>query len=504
MVMNDDFLKAQEVAETKAKQEAKQEAKKHICMSSPTTWIASVVREGGFRLFKGGHWDTENVTREYAYEYADSKHASKSERYCISNCKNYIHALYTDIIPYANQVFSDEDGDIGLNTYVPPTLELKPDGQHASIMRILKLITGDVPGGVEYFEDWCAAKIQNPGVRSNTAILFFGKSGTGKGTIVRAITEALGTKNCSIIDTKDLSNQSGNNGSFIDRLFTNINEVNLRDESMSDIIKNMIDGPTVKLRDKYIRTGKNGITNRNSFIFTTNIPNSVKLDAFDRRFTVFDDGIQKDVLPEYKEFIDALWDPVAKGPTDALMAEIGHWVHCLKTRVLTAERLKILQRPFETEARYRLIQRTQSTSNDFFDEELERGIDILINEYFEFKKQCSFNWVRPEIPTFIFPEKAQRDLSLSSSLSESLIYDVYKYFTQRYSPSKHVINKGMFLEAAKERGWVLGGKACNGAVRCIRGIKRSTEALKDIPKEEVQEADVISIDAQLDKQGIGH
>lgn len=503
-------IKEQEIAADKAKQEKKEkdraarvEEKKHTCMASPTVWIASVVKENGFRLYKGGSWYPESVNREMAFEYSDTKHAySKSEQYCIRHCMNYVHAFYTDIVPNGDRILTDEDGEKGLNTYCPPTLELRATGSHDSIDRIIHTITGGVAGGAEYFTDWCAAKIQNPGVRSNTAILFEGKSSTGKGSIVRALFEILGESNCSLIDSKDLENQAGNNGSFIGQLFTNINEVNLRDDRMSDIIKNMIDGPTVKLRDKYIRTSKNGVTNRNSFIFTTNILQSIKLDSFDRRFTVFNDGIQTDISDEYRKFIINLWDPITHGPTTSFMNEIAHWGYFLKNKQLSYERLQQLQVPFETEARKRLIQRTQSTSKDFFDEEISRGIDSIIDEYFDFKKLHTFAWIRPEMEKYIFPEGKHHNLAESTTFSDSLLYDVYKYYTNRYSPSKHPANKGMFLEAAKEHGWEVHKKAVNGTVTVVRGVKRSATVIKDAAGEN-KEADVISIDAQLDQKGIG-
>jgi adenylate kinase family enzyme len=482
---------------------AKSDAKKHMCMSSPSTWIASVVLEGGFRLFKGGNWDNSNVTREYAMEYADSKHLTKGERYCVRECKNYVHAYYSDIVPGLGKVFKDADGDWGINTYCPPTLELKKIGHHDSINRIMTKITGGIPGGLEYLEDWCAAKIQNPGVRSNSAILFDGKSGTGKSSLVRAIMEILGVKNCSKIDVKDLNNQAGNNGAFIDRLFTNINEVNLRDDLMSDIIKNMIDGETVKLRDKYIRTGKNGITNRNSFIFTTNIPQSIKLDAFDRRFTVFNDGIKEKVESDYTQFIETLWNPLTQDPTPAFWAEIGHWGYYLVNKKLSESRLREVRKPFETDAKLRLVKRTQSTSKDFFDVEIEFGIDGILNEYFEYTKMRSFNYVRPLTDQFIFPERGQPDLNRSSTFSESIIFEAYKFYTNKYSPSKNLINKNAFLESAVEHGWQMGGKANNGAVRVIRGVKRSADVLKDYPIEP-KEGDVVAIDAQLNKKGLGN
>ncbi len=164
------------------------------------------------------------------------------------------------------------------------------------------IFKGAEKGALEWFYDWCAFPIQNPGVKMFSAVVIHGiHQGTGKTMIGYHLGEIYG-KNFKEIHDDDLEETYwAENKQFILG-----DEVSGKDNRQyANTLKRLITGRDVDVNIKFIP--QYTLPNRMNFLFTSQHVDSFFIEDKDRRFTVIE--VEDAPLPEsfYKQYDEWLW-----------------------------------------------------------------------------------------------------------------------------------------------------------------------------------------------------
>lgn len=183
----------------------------------------------------------------------------------------------------------NEDGKLYFNTYQKSDLlkkELKAstnDFDH--IHKIILNLCDNDEKGYKYLVKWLAWQIQNPLQRLATSIVFQGQQGSGKTLFCNYILKPIFDKNFIEINQGDLNAEYSEY--IMGKQIIVANEViyNEKKISSSERLKNLVSDDFVNIRRKY----KDSLYLRNysQWIFTSNNQVPIRIEAKDRRFSVF-------------------------------------------------------------------------------------------------------------------------------------------------------------------------------------------------------------------------
>lgn len=175
---------------------------------------------------------------------------------------------------------------------------------------------GAEPGHLGWFYDWCAYPIQHPGAKLAQAVLVHGvATGTGK-TLIGVILGDIYGENYSAITAAEL--KSAFNGWARHKQFIMGDEISSGDKrSENDRMKSMITQESMIVNVKNQPTYS--IRDCINYYFTSNHPDALFLESFDRR--IFVHGVIHD-LPQESEFYQRViqWRN-AEGPS-----ALRHWL----------------------------------------------------------------------------------------------------------------------------------------------------------------------------------
>lgn len=137
--------------------------------------------------------------------------------------------------------------------------------------------------GWEWFLQWLAYPIQNPGTKLFSSVLLWSvEQGTGK-TFIGDVMRDIYGENSNVITSVDLHDDSFvwmRNMQFI--LGEEVSQT--RSRADAGILKHIITGDTVTVNEKYVPSFH--LPNCANFMFTSNKPDAIILDRGDRRFFV--------------------------------------------------------------------------------------------------------------------------------------------------------------------------------------------------------------------------
>lgn len=295
-----------------------------------------------------------------------------------------------DLIPGNDAEFVQHGPNtVVLNTWVRPTLAPAP-APYPRISRVLDWLTNHDPNGRRWLEHWIAAKVQNPGRLPRVAVVFQSAPAGGKGTLTYCIQQMLGPENTAIIQRAEL--ESRFNARWVNKLFVLADEAVAGDEyrSLSDQLKVLIDGGTLSLEAKGV--DQRAVTNRLAWFFASNRNMPVIIEPNDRRYTVF---VNPDELPPgYKEMIDGCFDVRdSSKATPEFMAEIAGFFDYLMKLTVNYE---FIRKPYENDARQRLIHANRSSYELFLQHVQEHGLDDMLDEIVRtdpsFSKRSDIDW----------------------------------------------------------------------------------------------------------------
>lgn len=137
--------------------------------------------------------------------------------------------------------------------------------------------------GWDWFLQWLAYPIQNPGVKLfSSALIWSVEQGTGK-TFIGDVMRDIYGENANVITSVDLHDDSMvwiRNKQFI--LGEEVSQT--RSKADTGILKHIITGDTVRVNEKYVPSYE--LPNCANFLFTSNKPDAIIIDRSDRRFFV--------------------------------------------------------------------------------------------------------------------------------------------------------------------------------------------------------------------------
>lgn len=170
---------------------------------------------------------------------------------------------------------------------------------------LTKFLFGDMEKGIlDYFYDWCAYPVQNPGAKMFVAVVIHGIfQGTGKTLVGYTLGEMYGDDNWKEITDEDLEETFwAENKQFILG-----DEVSGKDNrAFANKLKRLITGKDVNINIKFVPQFT--LPNRMNFIFTSQHGDSFFLEDKDRRYLVIevtDEPLDDKFYAAYKRW---LWE----------------------------------------------------------------------------------------------------------------------------------------------------------------------------------------------------
>ena len=291
--------------------------------------------------------------------------------------KARIHELFAqhgepkpEIIPSVNFLFAPADDrlcDLAggfVNRYTPsrylksasrsPSPDLPP-----SISRLISHALGDDPEVVEHFLNWLAVIFQHR-ARTQTGWILQGTTGTGKGLLFNEVIRPLvGEGYCRIVNLANLEDQF--NGYAERTIVLFVDEVDtdqVRDmPKLMARFKSWITEPLVPLRA--MRQDLREVPNHLNLLLSSNQPNSMRIEANDRRFNV---------CPRQEEKLLAA-DAPGEALVERLRAELPDFADYLVSRHADPARAR---RALDNEPK-RVLQRLTQTAIEEVAEALRNG-----------------------------------------------------------------------------------------------------------------------------------
>lgn len=172
------------------------------------------------------------------------------------------------------------------------------------IEELLMNLCGDDKDNYNYFNKWLAWIIQKPTEKLPTAIILQGAQGSGKGTFKNCILDNIFGNNCQEINQTQL--EASFNDYLLGKQIIVANEImhNENRQTLPNVLKNLVTDEMLTINIKF----KKPIVARNycHWIFCTNSDNPIKLDADDRRYSVFYSKSLKGGGRKAAEFVKSL------------------------------------------------------------------------------------------------------------------------------------------------------------------------------------------------------
>lgn len=296
--------------------------------------------------------------------------------------KHHAMALVDDIISrqvYGFDVHSEAgpicmspEGPV-LNLYAKPTLKPAP-GKWDRIAEIVTQIVNGDSQGREWLLHWSAALAQRPERRSMVAVLSMSPhQGVGKSMYGRILAEIIGPGNAAVVSNRALRDKF--NASYANSLLVLADEVGM-DNKATDVLselKTYITDEEVYCAAPYVPRMK--VTNRMSWWMTSNKRRPLILETHDRRLTVFCMDTPSRV---YLDMLRDCFNPRVGGFEPKFRDELSSFADYLQNLTVN---WKLISRPFETEAR-RKIQDMSETSIDGFARLIfKRGFSAVLSSY---------------------------------------------------------------------------------------------------------------------------
>lgn len=176
----------------------------------------------------------------------------------------------------------------------------------------------------KYVMRWFAWAVQNPGDRAQTAIIFKGKKGSGKGTILQAFVEIFGRHGLCIGDSERLTGKHNAHLEQLSFLFADEGSYKPGDRESEGILKNLITEPSLAVEPKF----RNLKTSRNCLhiAMATNADFIIPATEDERRFFInetdnkYSKGSSDE--PVIRAYFNALYNELDNGGKAAMLYDL--------------------------------------------------------------------------------------------------------------------------------------------------------------------------------------
>ncbi|KGT88306.1 integrase [Erwinia typographi] len=165
----------------------------------------------------------------------------------------------------------------------------------------------------QYLVGWLAHLFQKPQEKPSVAVVMKSIEGTGKGTMVKPIIEALGMYGVQVNGPGQIAGRF--NGTIANKLFVFVDEAELTDPRASDRLKAIISEPTINLE----RKGKDPepMPNYARFVFASNHDRVIRAGMRERRYLVLEPDGSK---AQEKGYFDRLHQWIKENGSAKLLA----------------------------------------------------------------------------------------------------------------------------------------------------------------------------------------
>lgn len=333
-----------------------------------------------------GYFPQKNqINKEAAGKYLIEKGVPYGEAMAIIKTGDHKNIYNYEFAPHLPPLFLRE-GLFQANTWRPSKV-VPAEGAWDTIDAILDSLTynnvvkpGGEPGefeagqdieGKDWFVNWLALAVQHPDVVPGTAVLLNGMpQGSGKNTLNFIMQQIIGPENCADISNTQL--ESRFNSRWASKCFVFADEIYNRESTadITDKLKILVTGQTTISEAK----GKNEVEsqNRAKYLFASNNTSPLRLDAGDRRFTVF--TRHAPISPEYTLRVSKLFTGDNRA-TPEFEKEIAAFAYYLERYSASLERAR---RPHNNPSKAALVDANTPMHQLFFAHVDEYGIDDLL------------------------------------------------------------------------------------------------------------------------------
>ncbi len=179
---------------------------------------------------------------------------------------------------------------------------------------LMEYVFSESPKDRRWFEQWCAAPIQRPGLKMYSGCLFWGpETGTGKSLIGVTIGRIYGHDNFTVVENADLFSQF--NEWAVNKQFIMGDEISGTDKRHeADKLKSLITRGKVRINMKHLPTYE--VTDCANYLFTSNHADGLFLEDKDRRWFIHRMPVKLKERAFYVKFMAWLDE---KGGKEALM-----------------------------------------------------------------------------------------------------------------------------------------------------------------------------------------
>lgn len=227
-----------------------------------------------FDVFRGGY--------EFQMQ-PDGSRPTKSawEAFTMNRCKHFPKVLYRAYRPGTSFGAICDNGD-AVNVFRPPLVE-RSDGDVTPFLDLLQRVM-PVERDRLIFLSWCAAIVQNPGVKLQWACVLQGAEGNGKTFLLMCLAHAVGMSVSHFPNPEDLNEKYN---TYIEgNLLIGVEEIHMEGRrDMLDRLKKYITNSRVEVRG--MRADKRMTDNLTNWLFLTNYQDAVVKSRNDRRYSIF-------------------------------------------------------------------------------------------------------------------------------------------------------------------------------------------------------------------------
>lgn len=201
------------------------------------------------------------------------------------------------------------------NLFSGLAIEPKPGDCSPYLNHLRYVICAGNDEAYRYLVGWLAHLFQKPEEKPSVAVVMKSIEGTGKGSMVRPIIEALGMYGIQVNGPGQIAGRF--NGTIANKLFIFVDEAELTDSRAADRLKAIISEPTINLE----RKGKEPepMPNYARFIFASNHDRVIRAGMRERRYLVLEpDGSRA----QDREYFNQLYQWINNGGASHLLAHL--------------------------------------------------------------------------------------------------------------------------------------------------------------------------------------
>jgi len=291
---------------------------------------------------------------------------AKNQEQALKYIRDYIHKnaiIIQDTCynPTTYELFIEKNHQRHLNLFKwsellinKPTYKEHPEAKCDFILKVINNLCDKDEEQFKYITSWLAYLYQRPAKKFQTALLFTGEKGSGKGTLARVLEYILGNTSL-VVGSNDLNNR------FKEHMFSGQKLLIVADEVFEDSKNKFANELKQYITDKKRSSeGKNKPTKEvesyEKWVFYSNNPAPFKIEQGDRRYAVFRSSENLRYVVDVDQIRAFNLESDEGEPSEVFKNEIIGFCCYLNSIILDPE---VIEYPIMTQAKKDIIQAKQ-------------------------------------------------------------------------------------------------------------------------------------------------